>query len=266
MVRAALAVALLALLAGCSVGGGPGEGDAEVAGTYGYLTIERGAEGSAAKTTAIARFVHARAGVPDDSALRLAGIDRVFPALGSCASLEENPSTASGVDLADFGPVLLQHDDGTQTVLGPRSVPDPVGTVSGVFFYGVVDGAPSRLALHFRGDVAIALGPPPKDLGDVRVTSTTSGFDVSWEADDAGDAIYADVLGEAARVRCALADTGRAIVPALASERNGTLTLRRVRRISFQGATATGRSAVSSTEGGEARYDVTRSIAFRREP
>ncbi|MBS2017178.1 MAG: hypothetical protein JST00_30115 [Deltaproteobacteria bacterium] len=223
-------------------------------------------DSSLARSSIVARFVRVRQGAPlDEAALRLAGVANDLPSPGTCRASADEKSALQGreIDLLDVGPMSV---DGT--ILLPRQMPDPTGIVSGVF-YSARAAEPftpaTRIQVRASGGQALPEGfvvnvATPKDLGDVRVASSASGLDVSWDAtDDATDTVYMDVLDRASRVvtRCGSFDAGRFVVPSesLASADEGQVVIHRVHTEAF---TAKGIAP------GQVRFDLARVVTFRR--
>jgi hypothetical protein len=231
----------------------------------------------------IARFVRVRQGTVDDQALRIAGAAWDLPALGTCSTVQEAQPALQprSVDLLDVGVLTVESASARSvnatksTVLLPRTMPDPTGVVSGVFYSARSTEAftpAARLQLHtsggpdmpegFRVDVA-----SPHDVADVRVSSSAAGgLDVAWEADamasDARDVVYVDVLGPSSRLvaRCTTLDVGQmAIAPgalgAIEPDAQGQISVHRLHRESFR---------AKGIEPGEIRFDVARVVTFRR--
>ena len=233
----------------------------------------------------IARFVRVHQGTVDDQALRIAGADWDLPALGTCSTTQPRGATADtgpaihprSVELLDVGVLTLGERDvpGTarSTVLLPRTMSDPTGGVSGVFYSGRSNEAfsPSaRLQLHTSGGPDLPEGfivsvPAPREVADVRVASSRSSLDVTWEAaesDDARDLVYVDVLavnkpGARLVARCTTLDVGHLVVPSssLGTIEEGQLSVHRLHRESFR---------TKGIEPGEVRFDVARVVTFRR--
>lgn len=239
----------------------------------------------------IARFVRVRQGVVDEQALRIAGAsgsDRDLPAIGTCsttgAGAETQPALQPrSVDLLDVGVLTVDGaygatgvtNGGKSTVLLPRSMPDPTGVVSGVFYSARSAEAFSpaaRLQFHTSGGPDMAEGfrvdvPSPHDVADVHVafasTTAPGGLDVTWEADavasEARDVVYVDVLGASSRLvaRCATLDVGQLAVPSsvIGTLEDGQLAVHRLHRESFR---------AKGIEPGEIRFDIARVIAFHR--
>ena len=234
----------------------------------------------------IARFVRVRQGAVDEQALRIAGAAWDLPAPGMCVAAAQDAALPAlqprSVDLLDVGVLTTSALDGSHTakstVLLPRSMPDPTGVVSGVFYSARSAEAftPSaRLQLHtsggpdmpegFRVDVA-----SPRDVGDVRVSPSANnagGLDIGWDVDaalpseprDARDLVYVDVLGQSSRLvaRCTAVDLGQLSVPAsaLGSIDEGMVSVHRLHRESFR---------AKGIEPGEIRFDLARVVAFHR--
>jgi len=228
----------------------------------------------------IARFVRVRQGAVDEQALRIAGAASDLPAPGTCVTAAQDAAQPAvqprGVDLLDVGVLTTSALDGSHnasksTVLLPRSMPDPTGVVSGVFYSARSAEAftpMARLQLHtsggpdmpegFRVDVA-----SPHDVGDVHVSASASGLDIGWDVDalpsDARDVVYVDVLGQSSRLvaRCTAVDVGQVSIPAasLGAIDEGMVSVHRLHRESFR---------AKNIEPGEIRFDLARVVAFHR--
>jgi hypothetical protein len=250
----------------------------------------------------IARFVRVRQGIVDEQALRIAGAAWDLPALGTCSTAAAGGDTQPAlqprsVDLLDVGALTVDGSSaasgngngsanssppGRSTVLLPRSMPDPTGVVSGVFYSARSAEAftpAARLQFHTSGGPDMAEGfrvdvAAPRDLADVHVTfasgtgGTGSSLDVTWEADpsaavtsEARDVVYVDVLGPSSRLvtRCATLDVGQLTVPgsAVGILEDGQLAVHRLHRESFR---------AKGIEPGEIRFDIARVIAFHHGP
>jgi hypothetical protein len=246
----------------------------------------------------IARFVRVRQGVVDEQALRIAGAAWDLPALGTCsaagAGADSQPALQPrSVDLLDVGALTVDGSFsnsangangaangsvGKSTVLLPRSMPDPTGVVSGVFYSARSAEAftpAARLQFHTSGGPDMAEGfrvdvAAPHDLADVRISFGPSGalgsggatgLDVTWEADnvaaEARDVVYVDVLGPSSRLvtRCATLDVGQLTIPgsAVGTLEDGQLAVHRLHRESFR---------TKGIEPGEIRFDIARVVAF----
>jgi len=229
--------------------------------------------GEAVRADAVtARFVRVHQGAVDDQALRIAGAAWELPAVGTCSSTHETQAALQprSVDLLDVGVLTM----GDSLNLVPRTMFDPTGGVSGVFYSARSSEAftPStRLQLHTAGGPDLPEGfvvnvAAPRDVADVRVTSAAAGLDVAWEAsesDDARDLVYVDVNtapgsgGKGLVARCTTLDVGRLVVPsaALGSIEEGQLSVHRLHRESFR---------TKGIEPGEIRFDVARVVQFHR--
>jgi hypothetical protein len=245
----------------------------------------------------IARFVRVRQGSVDEQALRIAGasgFDRDLPAVGTCSTAGFGAETQAAlqprsVDLLDVGVLTVDGassasgagalaNAGRSTVLLPRSMPDPTGVVSGVFYSARSAEAftpAARLQFHTSGGPDLAEGfrvdvPSPRDVSDVHVafasaslSPSSPGLEVSWEADavasEARDIVYVDVLGASSRLvaRCATLDVGQLAIPgtAIGNLEDGQLAVHRLHRESFR---------AKGIEPGEIRFDIARVIAFHR--
>lgn len=224
----------------------------------------------------IARFVRVRQGSVDEQALRIAGAAWELPAAGTCVAAAQDIAQPAlqprSVDLLDVGVLTTSTLDGSynaakSTVMLPRSMPDPTGVVSGVFYSARSAEAftpTARLQLHtsggpdmpegFRVDVA-----SPHDVGDVRVTSAPSGLDIGWDVDTvSSDLVYVDVIGQSSRIlRCSALDVGQLSIPAasLGAIDEGMVSVHRLHRESFR---------AKGIEPGEIRFDLARVVAFHR--
>lgn len=238
----------------------------------------------------IARFVRVRQGSVDDQALRIAGasgFDRDLPAVGTCSTAGFGAETQAAlqprsVDLLDVGVLTVDGTSsygapgalanaGRSTVLLPRSMPDPTGVVSGVFYSARSAEAftpAARLQFHTSGGPDMAEGfrvdvPSPRDVSDVHVAFASASLEVSWEADavasEPRDIVYVDVLGPSSRLvtRCATLDVGQLAIPgtAVGNLEDGQLAVHRLHRESFR---------AKGIEPGEVRFDIARVIAFHR--
>ncbi len=240
----------------------------------------------------IARFVRVRQGSVDEQALRIAGasgFDRDLPAVGTCSTAgfgaETQPALQPrSVDLLDVGVLTVDGasagsgaplaNAGRSTVLLPRSMPDPTGVVSGVFYSARSAEAftpAARLQFHTSGGPDMAEGfrvdvPSPRDVSDVHVafaSAALGSLEVTWEADalasETRDVVYVDVLGPSSRLvaRCATLDVGQLAIPgtAVGNLEDGQLAVHRLHRESFR---------AKGIEPGEIRFDIARVIAFHR--
>lgn len=247
------------------------------------VVIERtSGPGEAVRADAvIARFVRVRQGTVDEQALRLAGAAWDLPAVGTCSSSQTQEQAAlqpRSVDLLDVGALTLGDRDGTasakSTVLLPRTMFDPTGGVSGVFYSARSSEAftpSSRLQLSTTGGSDLPEGfrinvASPREVTDVRVSSDTRNLDVQWDAtkaddgtDDGRDLVYVDVLSPSARLvaRCTTLDMGHLVISAasLGAVEEGQLSVHRLHRESFRS---------KGIDPGEIRFDVARVVTFRR--
>lgn len=238
------------------------------------IAVERTAgPGEAVRGDAvIARFVRVNQGTVDDAALRIAGVAADLPAAGNCFVPSDSPpaySQGRAVELLDVGQVTLnsQAVDGAAktTLLLPRSMPDPAGVVSGVFYSSRsadVFAPSSRVSLRSNGGADLLDGfnvsvTAPREVTDVRVAAMTNGLDVSWDAADADgrDLVYVDVLSPTPRValRCTTTDAGRLSIPTQVDE--GQIAVHRVHKETFR---------TKGIEPGEVRFDVAKISNFHR--
>lgn len=283
-ITGSLAIGFAAM--GCSVStvspsaDGP---DAEIsAQATGVVVVERvvaenspeHAHADAHADTVVARFVRVRQGVVDAPALRIAGVAQDLPPVGTCASdadeaLVQKPRA---VDLLDVGPVSLDDLQGRSTLLLPRSMPDPTGLVSGVFYTARTSEAfapGGHLELHASGGPDLGEGfivnvAAPQDVRDVVVSTSSgaaSGLDITWDASeaDARDLVYVEVLGQSSNVvtRCTTQDVGNVAIPdsVLGAISEGQIAVHRLHRESFR---------TKGIDPGEVRFDVSRVVGFRR--
>jgi hypothetical protein len=261
------------------------------------ISLERSAgPGDASRGDSVAaRFVRARRGSVDESALRIAGIDAEIPAAGTCivqgaraSTTSPDPSGERGVELLDVGHVTIKSEGKSEgmsegksegksegmsegarpTVLTPRSMPDPAGVVSGVLY---VSKAPdvfapgSKISLGWPGGSDFLDGhsltvTAPREPSELRVSYGPSGLDVSWDASeaDARDVVYVDVASSSSRVlvRCASFDQGFLRAPAsLVSIDEGTVSVHRTHTESFK---------ARGIAPGEVRFDLSAVVPFRR--
>lgn len=215
-----------------------------------------------------ARFVRVRQGLVDDSALRMAGVAEDLPVPGNCFTPSDTTPAIQNrsVELLDVGQVVVS-DTAKNTVLLPRSMPDPAGVVSGVLYSSRTPGGDvfspgSRVSLRSSGGADLLDGfavsvTAPREIADVRVASTLTGLDVSWDADtDAHDIVYVDVLAPGTRVltRCTATDASRLSIP-LTSGLTGLeeLAVHRLHKESFK---------AKGIEPGEVRFDVAKVVSL----
>jgi hypothetical protein len=248
------------------------------------IVVERTAgPGDAVRGDAvIARFVRVSQGAVDEPALRMAGVTADLPApsaMGAnCFVPNDNPPAYShgrAVELLDVGQVTLNsasavpnsaENTAKTTMLLPRSMPDPAGVVSGVFYSSRsadVFAAGSRVSLRSNGGADLLDGfnvsvTAPRDVSDVRVSpNVVGGLDVSWDAtdSDAHDLVYVDILSPAPRVgmRCTVTDTGHVAIPSQVEE--GQVAVHRLHKETFK---------AKGIEPGEVRFDVAKILNFHR--
>jgi len=267
--RVPLLLIASATAAACAVPAPEPVPDASTAATA-IVVLERSSgPGDAVRSDAVgARFVRVRQGSVDDLALRLSGVAEDLPPLGTCIVPSEASAPIQGrnVELLDVGQVTLTADATLKSaVLLPRTMPDPAGVVSGVVYASRTDGAfapGAKVSLRAAGGPDLVDGftvtvTAPRDVADVRVTPTSTGLDIAWDAADADahDLVYVDVLSPSPRValRCTAADAGRASVPFTADD--GLVSVHRVHKESFR---------ARGIEPGEVRFDFAKIVAFRR--
>jgi hypothetical protein len=276
-----VALPLAAILAGtslfaCAVPAPEPGPDATSSTATAIVVVERtaGPNDAVHGDAVVARFVRVKQGTVDDPALRIAGVAEDIPAPGSCFAPSDSAPAIQGraVELLDVGQVTLssQPNEGAakSTVLLPRSMPDPAGVVSGVFYSSRsadVFAPSSRVSLRSSGGAdldgfAVSV-TAPRDVTDVRATATAAGLDVSWDASeaDAHDLVYAEVLSPAPRLvmRCTATDGGHLLIPqaSIAGVEEGQLAVHRLHKESFK---------AKGIEPGEVRFDVAKIVTFHR--
>jgi hypothetical protein len=262
-------------------------GDAEPSTTSAIVIVERTIDpapaGGGPRAEASARFVRVSATSSTRDALRTIGAAVDLPAPGTCESLAAlaggsvpAAASASWVELVDVGTVSLDVG-GHETHLIPRQLPDVTDVVSGVVYARATDSAlfPSsaRYLVHVSGgpdiepfEVSAAAPADPADVhiagedGAGLVVAAGAPIDVAWTPDTTDDSLYVDV--QPAAVRCAL-DTGlhsddstvHATVPASLVDEAGTLVVHRMHREAL---------VARGLQGGEVRFDFSRSVAYVR--
>jgi hypothetical protein len=177
----------------------------------------------------------------------------------------------------DVGAVSLEVS-GRETRLVPRQLPDVTDVVTGVVYARAADAtlfpSASRYLVHVAGgpdvDPFEVWATAPADPADVHiagedpanglVVATGGPVDITWTPDMTSDSLYVDV--QPAAIRCALdngqhsADApGKAALPASLVDEAGTLVVHRVHRESL---------VARGLEGGEVRFDFSRSVAYQR--
>lgn len=278
-----------AALLGCSatVSASSDGADAEASSTTAAVVVVERTSGATdtARGEAVARFMRVRGGGSDE-ALRVVGATVDFPALGTCVSLSTlsaSKEPAPMVQLLDVGAVSMEAN-GVQTTLLARRLPDVVDLVSGVVYARATDAEllPPRARYVVRvSGTSDEIAPfvvdagAPGDPGDVRVSGQEArlGFvslpasgpaELTWEAGNAEDLVYVDVtaeaqagLGRTPTIRCAFADSGRALISsnAFAAGDEGTLSIHRLHRERFR---------ARGIDSGEVRFDFARVVSFTR--
>lgn len=241
------------------------------------VVIERTAgPGDAIRGDAVvARFVRVKQGTVDDPALRIAGAALDVPDPGTCFAPGDNGPLVQGrsVELLDVGQVVMStpaHESPEgKIVLLPRTMPDPAGVVSGVFYSSrssdvFVPGSP--LTVHSSGGPDLAEGfsvqvTAPREINDVETSFGAAGLEVTWDVSDPEpqDLVYVDVLSPAPRVvvRCAGLDLGHLVVPQgwVAGVEEGQIAVHRLRKETFR---------AKGIDPGEVHFDVAKAVTFRR--
>lgn len=264
------ALSSVATLAGCAVSSPDPGPEATSTTATAIVAVERtiGPGDTVRADTVAARFVRVRQGLVDEAALRVAGVSDDVPAPGVCT--EPNDSSHASiqgrsVDLLDVGQVTVATDSARKSlVLSPRTMPDPAGVVSGVFYTSrsaEAFGAGGKVALRSTGGAdldAFSLNvTAPRELADVRIGQSAGGFDVTWDAsEDSKDLVYVDVLAPAthAVIRCSAIENGHVFLPYTGSE-DGQVAVHRLHRETFK---------AKGIEPGEVRFDLSKIVAFHR--
>ncbi len=256
--------------------------DAEPSTTSAIVIVERTVDPAGGpRAEASARFVRVAAPSSAREALRTIGAAVDVPAAGTCVSLAALAGGASAaapsVELVDVGAVSLEVN-GLETHLVPRQLPDVTDVVSGVVYARAADPAlfssGTRYVVHVSGgpdvdpfDVSAAAPADPADVhiaGEDSATglvvSAGAPIEIAWTTDATDDALYIDV--QPAAVRCALDTAQRpaegvahGTVPASWVDEAGTLVLHRVHREAI---------VARGLEGGEVRFDFSRSVGYLR--
>ena len=297
-----LAVAACGPAVGCTgtVSTAAGMSDAESSATSAVVVVERSLDATeVARAEASARFVRIASSSSTEGALRAIGASLELPPRGACDTVASLASTgtpgtaddpAPSIELADVGAVSLDAN-GVQTGLAPRQLPDVTDVVNGVVYARAGDPAlfpaGSRYGIHVAGGSDLGAfdvtATAPADPIDVRVVgedgrgqaalTTGAPIEIVWALDgqSATDALYVDVRPVAGSgVRCVLAadvdagdpeGLGHASVPSsqLFDEHGafveGTIVVHRLHREPLH---------ARGLDGGEVRFDFSRSIAYRR--
>ncbi|MCL2723415.1 MAG: hypothetical protein FWD69_03170 [Polyangiaceae bacterium] len=275
-VGSAMSAGLSMGMMGCTVAPSADGADAEVTSqtATAIVVVERttGPGDTVHADSVVARFVRVRLGTVDDQALRIAGVVQDLPAVGTCSANAEASlaQKSRAVELLDVGPVSVADLQGHTTVLFPRTMPDPAGFVSGVFYSGRSNeafAAGSNVEVHASGGADLADGfvisvPSPRELADVNVVSAPGGgLEITWDAGDpdAHDLVYVEMLSPSGDLvaSCAAEDAGTMSIPAsaLGAVDEGQLTLHRLHHESFR---------VKGIDPGEVRFDLAHILPFRR--
>jgi hypothetical protein len=262
-------------------------GDAEPSVTSAIVIVERTVDPTGGpRAEASARFVRVSAPSSTLDALRTIGAALDLPAPGTCVSLAALTGAAApgaaataapSVELVDVGAVSLEVS-GRETRLVPRQLPDVTDVVNGVVYARAADAAlfppASRYLVHVAGGPDVepfeVWATAPADPADIHIAgedsanglvlATGAPVDITWTPDMTSDSLYVDVQPSA--IRCALdsgqhsADAaGKATLPTSLVDDSGTLIVHRMHRESL---------AARGLEGGEVRFDFSRSVAYQR--
>lgn len=264
-------------LVACAVPAPDPEPEASSGPATAVVVIERTAgPGDAVRGDAVvARFVRVKQGTVDEPALRIAGAALDVPIPGTCFAPAEGAPLIQGraVELLDVGQVVMsaEADEGADgnIVLLPRTMPNPAGVVSGVFYSSrssdvFVQGSP--LSIQASGGPDLAEGfsvhvTAPREINEIEGSFGAAGLEVSWDvADlDSQDLVYVDVLSPAPHVvvRCSGPDDGQILVPHvwLSGVEEGHIAVHRLRKESFK---------AKGIDPGEVHFDVAKVITFQR--
>ncbi len=245
--------AVSALATGCSAtvvdDGDPTE-PAETS-AQGSVTVERtvartgGDEPPSVRAHVSARFMRLGGGLDAELAERVVGSPLVLPPEGSCrwheplaTGLLPESARQGSIELLDVGDIVVRAGPSTLP-LAPRAFPDVGDMVSGVVYTSrersadlpvgasyLIETTGSARIEEFRLKVEAPQAPAEvriaeQDLEDDELQAVADEpLALGWQAGDraAGDRIYVDItpLGPSATrpLRCALADTGSAEIPA----------------------------------------------------
>jgi hypothetical protein len=261
-------------------------GDAEPSTTSAVVIVDRTVDPTGGpRAEASARFVRVSAPSSTQDALRAIGATVDLPAVGTCVSLAAlaggaAPGAATAipwVELVDVGVVSLEVS-GRETHLVPRQLPDVTDVVTGVVYARAAEPtvfpAASRYVLHVGGGPDVepfeVSAAAPADPADVRIggeeatgvaVAAGAPIEIAWTPDATDDSLFVDM--QPAAVRCTL-DSGsqhaaeasaRATVPASLVDEAGTLVVHRMHRENL---------IARGLEGGEVRFDFSRSVAYVR--
>jgi hypothetical protein len=276
--RTALALSILAVLGGCTVGVGPGAGSTEapLTGTVGVLEVERHVDADGALiTAAFARYQ----GLSEGDVLPLIGTSAraeldacvlVDDALSADAIAAFDPA-ASDVELIDAGTVEVRLADVT-TRLVPRTFPDVASVMAGVFYAGE-----ATLPLPSQDDAYVLRSAGSGQVGAFElslaspseVTVVVFGDDdgavardrmleFSWlpGATADGDVVEIELASRGGTLACRATDDGSfriepSVLANLAADSDAELLVRRVRTRSFTAEgldSAYARLAITRTE------------------
>jgi hypothetical protein len=259
--------------------------DAEPSTTSAVVIVDRTIDASGGpRAEASARFVRVSAPSSIRDALRAIGATVDLPAPGTCVSLAvlaggaaTGTAAAPRVELVDVGAVSLEVS-GRETHLVPRQLPDVTDVVTGVVYARAAEAAlfpaASRYVVHVNGGPEVdpfeVSATAPADPADIRIagedpTGLTvpagTPVEVGWTPGASDDSLFVDV--QPAAVRCTL-DSGqhsaapppaRATLPASLVDEAGTLVVHRMHREAL---------VARGLEGGELRFDFSRSVAYVR--
>jgi hypothetical protein len=258
--------------------------DAEPSTTSAVVIVDRTIDPSGGpRAEASARFVRVSAPSSIRDALRAIGATVDLPAPGTCVSLAvlaggaaTGTAAAPQVELVDVGAVSLEVS-GRETHLVPRQLPDVTDVVTGVVYARAAEAAlfpaASRYVVHVNGGPEVnpfeVSATAPADPADVRIAGEDptglivpagTPVEVDWTPGASDDSLFVDM--QPAAVRCTL-DSGqhstplpaRATLPASLVDEAGTLVVHRMHREAL---------VARGLEGGELRFDFSRSVAYVR--
>lgn len=256
------------------------ETDADTAAVHALLVVEQSTSSTAddsARSQASVWFLRATDDQAASDATRLVTDVLELPEDGSCVVMgaptpQEVPATLTPVELSFAGDVQLLVGD-LATDLAVRAFPDVAGLVSGVMYTA---RKPTALSLSSNAQVRVraagagelssyeALADAPQPPGGLAINGVAASsadasvqrgqpFHLTWSAGGSNDQVYVDLMPIPStpqdRVRCAISDTGRLQVPAMAVPESDamTITLHRVRDTALRS---------DSGESGAAHFDL----------
>ena len=266
---------LLGLLLLASACDSPGAAEPEATRTHALLRVERSTqvgESGEPSGNAFAAVVRVPELADPEPLLRLSGKTPSLPAPGQCLAANHERDAAAAADLAraeflDAGDVLLGAND-AQTLLAPHPLPlEVLGKVytsrdraseplpSGAAYLLKTTGSDQLPSLELRVQApeelrGVAVGGAP--LAGLSSLSSSGALPVTWQAGDARDVVYVEVIGspEAGSLGvCAFRDAdGHGQLPhgLFGASGAGSLSFHRLREVAAD---------VPALDGAEVRFD-----------